>query len=178
MKLLLALLLLAGIAALLVVPRYSKTVEESLAEDAVAVARMVGTTNRMYSLDFQGRWANGPIDNSCNSGDCAAQRRGALHAGCNLVVCSYLAKQDWDSRKYNFFALDPGAGASTSNPCGTFPASKAWVACAARKAAADGDPSAPKFSLGWAYAVAADGVIVASLQAAGAEPTPPAPGGR
>jgi competence protein ComGC len=175
MKALLVLLLLGGVAALLIVPKVSKGVEVTLAEDAVAIVRMVATTNQMYTLDFHGKWANGPIDNSCNSGDCTAHNRGALHGVCNLLVCKYRAAHDWDAKKYNFFALDPRPGPSTTNPCGTFSDSKAWVACAVRKTAADGDAAAPKFSAGWGYAIGKEGAVVTALQAAGAEATPPPP---
>lgn len=175
MKLLLFLLILGGGLAMLIMPQYSKGVEESLAEEAAAIVRMIGTTNRMYSLDFQKQWAAGSIDNNCNNGECAARARGGPHAGCNLVSCNYLAKQDWDVKKYNFYALDPSQPAAAANPCGNFPAARSWAACAIRKTAADGDAQAPKFSAGWAYAVASDGTLFVSLQQAGAEETPPPP---
>lgn len=176
MRFLLVLFLIAaGVAAVYVLPKYSKGVEESLAEDAVATVRMIATTNRMYSLDFFGRWTAGPIDNSCNNGDCMAHQKGALHAGCNLIVCNYLSRQDWDAKKYNFFALDGVAQPSATNPCGTFEVSRIWLACAVRKTPADGDPKAPKFSAGWAYAASKDGGTYAALQTPGSEPTPDPP---
>ncbi len=175
MKFLLFLALLAGGLAMLIAPHYSKGVEDSLAEEAAAIVKMIATTNRMYSLDFQKQWTNGPVDNNCNNGECTARQQGGPHAGCNLVACNYLAKQDWDGKKFNFYALDPTAAAAATNPCGSFPASKPWIACAVRKTTSDGDPQAPKFSAGWAYAVSADGTLFQSLQLAGSEPTPDPP---
>ncbi|MBI5200614.1 MAG: hypothetical protein HY925_03425 [Elusimicrobia bacterium] len=175
MKFLIFLLLLGGGVAMLLMPQYSKGLEESLAEEAAAIVKMIATTNRMYSLDFGKQWTNGPIDNSCNNGECTARQRGGPHAGCNLVACNYLAKQDWDSKKFNFYSLDPSEAPSSTNPCGSFPASKSWAACAVRKSVSDGDKEAPKFSVGWAYAVSSDGALYQSLQQAGSEPTPDPP---
>lgn len=175
MRFLLFVLVVGGGIAMLMVPRYSKGVETSLAEEAAATAKMIGTTNRMYSLDFQGRWTIGPVDNNCNSGFCAAPQRGVPSPGCNLVGCNYLSKQDWDSKKYNFFALDPAQPPSDTNTCGKFSSPHAWTACSVRKTAQDGDAQAPKFSVGWAYAVSADGAALASVQTPGSEETPPPP---
>lgn len=171
LKLILILVFLGGLIALVAVPQYSSSVEDSMAEDAAAIVQMIATTNKMYSLDFHGQWTTGPVDNTCNSGECAA-RTGGAHAGCNLVACNYLAKQEWDSKKYNFYALDGAAPASTTNPCGNFPASKIWTSCGVRKSKADGDPAAPAFSAGWAYAVALDGVLHLSLVSGEAKATP------
>lgn len=169
--LVLVLILLAGLIALVAMPQFSKSVESSLADDAAAIVQMIGTTNKMYSLDFHGQWTTGPIDNTCNAGECTG-RSGGPHAGCNLVACNYLSKQEWDSKKYNFYALDGTAAPSPTNPCGNFPAAKVWIACGVRKTAADGDAAAPKFSAGWAYAVSADGALHLSLITGEAGPTP------
>ncbi|MBI4348865.1 MAG: hypothetical protein HY553_18655 [Elusimicrobia bacterium] len=175
MRFLLFILIVAGGISMLMVPKYSKGVESSLAEEAAATAKMIATTNRMYSLDFQGRWTVGPIDNNCNSGFCAAPQRGVPSPSCNLISCNYLSKQDWDSKKFIFYALDPTQPPSDSNTCGKFPSSRSWAACAVRKTPQDGDKQAPKFSVGWAYAVAPDGSAFASVQLPGSEETPPLP---
>ena len=173
MKFLLVLILLFCVAAYLIAPQFSKNMEQSYADDAIVVVKMIGTTNRMYSLDYHGQWASGPIDNACNSAACGGAGRGGREVpGCNLVACNYLAHQDWDGKKYNFYALDASAAPSNSNPCGNFPSARAWKACAVRKTAADGDRSAPRYSAGWAYAVGDDDVLVGSLPAAGAAPVP------
>ena len=169
---LLLFVVLLGAGAYFLVPSFSRTQEQAYADDAIAVVKMIATTNRMYSLDYHGQWASGPLDNACNSAACGGTGRGAEGPGCNLIACNYLAKQDWDTKKFNFYALDPAAQPSNSNPCGNFQALRAWAACAVRKTAADGDRSAPKYSAGWAYAIAEDGGLVASLPAAGAAPVP------
>ena len=173
MRFFLALFLLAlAAASYFLVPGVSHNQEQNYADDAIAVVKMVATTNKMYALDYHGQWTSGPLDNACNSAQCTAAARGGEAPACNLVSCNYLSHQDWETKKYNFYSLNPTAKPSTTNACGTFQAAYPWVACAIRKTAADGDRSAPKYSAGWGYAVSEDGALVGSVQAGGAAAVP------
>lgn len=151
---LLVTVLIVGILAAFAVPQYMKSLETTKADDAAALVKMAGTANRMYALDHNGVWANGTIDNTCNSGACTGGS-----GGCELVRCKYLAAQNWDQKAYVLTANNGAAAASAT--CGgvTFASSAQWAACVTRRTgAAPGTDTAPYNA--WGYAADVNGVLV------------------
>lgn len=158
--------LIIGILTSIAVPQYLKTVETGKADDAVATANMIGTTNKMYALDHGGSYVEGafPITANtacgttvtCGAGACASAPPAPATNACCLVACKYLADQDWGDRPYTFNACDAtgggGGGACAVN----------MTAVAARAATANAPYNA------WKYSVGSTGLITAG----GAAPAP------
>ena len=132
----LVVVIILGVLASVALPRYARTVETSKADEAQAVVKMIGTTNRMYRLD-NNALANGQLTGACAG---AAPNPCSNGTGCALVFCRYLASQDWANKPYTYFA---GQG-TCPNTGGTI------VACARRLAGAYPGTNNPQFT-GWGY---------------------------
>ena len=158
---LIVVVLLIGIMTAMAVPQYLKSVETSKADEAVAQLKMVGATNRMYTLD-NNTFAVGTILDSCNAASCTADG-----AACSLVACKYLAYQAWGTKPYNIVAADGAAAAGTT--CGglTYGTPAQFVACVSRKTGADPGTSMAPYS-SWGYAID----ITGTIQTAGSAPLP------
>ncbi|MBI4059885.1 MAG: type II secretion system protein [Elusimicrobia bacterium] len=130
---LLVVILIIGILAAVAVPSYMKSVETSRADDAVALVNMIGTTNRMFSLDHGGAYVVGALSAACGSGACPSA--GPYTDACALVWCKYLADQDFASKPYSYAACDGAADATTCGGTGTLPSGK-YTAGAKRKSGA------------------------------------------
>ncbi len=157
--------LIMGILASMGVPYYYKTIETSKATDAVAIAHLIGSANRMYLVDNPGATISGLIDNSCNN---PALTCATAPGACKLVACNYVAKQDWASSAYNFYACSNGGGA----PCcanGPAPYNPKGVACVARKA------GAPVAYANWGYRFFDDGSCQNIAPLTGLYNQPPCP---
>jgi prepilin-type N-terminal cleavage/methylation domain-containing protein len=110
--------LIIGILTSIAVPQYLKTVETGKADDAVATANMIGTTNKMFALDHAGAYVSGtPVapcggpfscgaSVACGVGTCA----GPYTSFCCLVACKYLADQDWGDKPYQYYACNGATG--------------------------------------------------------------------
>ena len=152
--------LIIGILTSIAVPQYLKTVEVGKADDAVATANMIGTTNKMFALDHGGSYVAGPFPITantacgttvaCNAAACTPVAPAAASNACCLVACKYLADQDWGDRPYTFNACDSlgggGGGACVAN----------LTAVAARVATANAPYN------GWGYTVGSTGLISAT----------------
>lgn len=125
---LMVVVLIIGILAALAIPQYTKSLETSKADDASAVVKMIGTTNRMFFFDND-VYASGTINSSC-SGSCP-DPIGGSPSGCDLVKCRYLASQDFASKGYTFRAVDGSVNGSDPCSVGVAGGSK-YVACAKR----------------------------------------------
>ena len=146
---LMVVVLIIGILAAIAVPSYMKAIENSKADDAVAMMQMVATANRMYKLDHGGTYTTGTIDANCNPNvttACPVAAGGGDR--CNLVTCKYLAAQNWTGKAYTITA---GNGTTCSSYSG--------VACVKRKAGT---------YVAWYYTINESGVITAG----GGAPTP------
>lgn len=156
---LLVVVLIIGILAALGLPQYKKTVENSQADQARATVQMIGTTNRMRALDFNGAYLNGQITNTCNSGAC-----GAGPAQCDLTRCNYLGKQDWDSSPWGFFACPNGAGGTCCAGGSAACARRRWTGFIGGTGP---NPGAPYTT--WGYRTDINGVVTPF----GGPPVPP-----
>lgn len=153
-------ILIIGILTAFGVPQYLKSVESTKADDAVAMARMVATTNRMFYLDHSSTYASGQLTTTgtgCNAGDTCPTA--GPYGACALVACRYLSGQDWDRKPYMVYALD---GASASTTCGQ--PSGNYVACVMRKNSTNcpgclGSPTSLSPYSTWGYAIDANGLI-------------------
>lgn len=146
---LIVVVLIVGILAAYGVPQYLRSVENSRADDAVALVNMIGTTNRMFAMDHNNAFATGDFPSAQAAGGCGAGVCPAAgpYAACALVYCKYLADQDFGIKLYTFSACS-GAGACAGQ-------AGAFVAGAAREAPA----SAPFDS--WALTMDVNGRITA-----------------
>lgn len=133
---LLVVVLIIGVLAAIALPQYNRTVETARADDAAAMVKLIGNTNRMYRLNNNNTLAAGTLNDGCNTANCDAL---GPAAACRLVACNYLAAESWSRKPYDF-QLGPGA-------CGA-----GMVACARRCTAGAGRPctnTAPYN--GWGY---------------------------
>lgn len=164
---LMVVVLIIGILAAFGLPQYLKSIENSKADDAVALVQMAGTTHRMLALDHSGNWlgsaAGTAITDTCQTASC---QNGAGNP-CDLVACKYMATQDFDSRPYVLFLANDtsnstcgGVSFSAANGCGAMPGK--IVACVRRRLTSD-SPSAGAAQISpytsWAYAVDDTGTI-------------------
>lgn len=113
---LLVVVLVIGILALVAIPTYLKSIETGKADDAVALADTIGTTNKMFALDHSGAYVTGtfPTTPGASCGSAACPATGPFTNPCVLVWCKYMADQNFGSKPYILYACDPTAGL-----CGT-----------------------------------------------------------
>ena len=142
--------LIIGILTSFAVPQYLKTVEIGKADDAVATANMIGTTNKMFALEHSGAYAYGafPTGAGASCGASACPTVGPFSSACDLVWCKYLADQSWGDMPYTYNAC---SGATGGGAC------VAGVTAVAARASTARSPYN-----GWGYAVGTSGVITAS----------------
>lgn len=162
---LIVVVLIVGVLAAFAVPQYVKTVETSKRDEALALAQMVGTTNRMYALDHNNALLSGELaGSSCNTA-CCPDAAGCMTAvgACNLVQCRYLAAQDWDKNPYRVWAV-------ANKACTGCPGS-ANVACVKRRSGASPGTSNNKYT-SWGWAVDGEGAV-RDCAAGGGQPSPP-----
>lgn len=158
--------LIIGILTSIAVPQYLRVIETGKADDAVATANMIGTTNKMFALDHNGYYANGPFPVTAG-GTCQATCAGAgtcpvaplaatpaATSACMLVCCKYLADQDWGDKPYSYFACD-STGGGGGGLCAVN-----LTASASRGGTAAPAASAP-YNTPWTYTVGVSGVITA-----------------
>jgi prepilin-type N-terminal cleavage/methylation domain-containing protein len=153
--------MIIGILTSIAVPQYLRTVEAGKADDAVATANMIGTTNKMFSLDHNvggvATYVAGPFPTgalgACGAGACPVA--GPYNNGCILVWCKYLADQDWGDKPYSYFACSPAGGGGGN--CASQPNSTA----AATRGGTAAPPASAPYNTPWIYNVSANGVIVA-----------------
>lgn len=148
--------LIIGILASFGIPQYLRTVEVGKADDAVSTMNMIGTTNKMFALDHGGLYAVGQFTTACGTGACPAA---GPYTQCALVLCKYLADQDWASRPYDYWACNGAA----AGDCGGMPVPGNPIAAANRKDTATGDYAS------WGYTMNTSGVI--TLQNGAPAPT-------
>lgn len=127
--------LIIGILASFGIPYYLKTVETSKATDALAIAHLLGNSNRMYKADNPS-YVSGQITDDCNTMACDSAT-----GGCKLIACAYVAKQDWSGtdKPYEYYVCNPING-SGGGCC-----SSGITACTRRKS----DASSPYNT--WVY---------------------------
>ncbi|HVE12340.1 MAG TPA: prepilin-type N-terminal cleavage/methylation domain-containing protein [Elusimicrobiota bacterium] len=148
----LTVVIIVGILAAIAVPQYQRTLETSKADDASATAKMIGTTNRMYFLDRRSYADSGSaLSTGNNSSACSAA---PSHPASDLLGCGYLAKQDWDSKPYQFYAGPTTCGAGN-------------VSCARRRTGSSPGTDGTPYK-NWGYNVDSNG----GVSAIGAAPTP------
>ena len=161
--------MIIGILTSIAVPQYLRTVEAGKADDAVATVNMIGTTNKMFSLDHNvagvATYIAGPFPiaagASCGAGVCPAAGPFAAN-GCILVWCKYLADQDWGDKPYSYFACGGPAGGG-GGACG------ANLSGATQRGGTATPPASAPYNTPWAYTVGTTGVIV-SVAGSGAPP--------
>jgi prepilin-type N-terminal cleavage/methylation domain-containing protein len=90
-----------GILCAVAVPRYHRAIEDSKADQAANVAKMVGLANASYAADHGGVLTAGKIDNACNTKTCETSGPG-VNSPCNLVACGYVAKMNWQATGYYY----------------------------------------------------------------------------
>jgi prepilin-type N-terminal cleavage/methylation domain-containing protein len=147
---LMVVVLIIGILSAIAIPRYNKSVETSKADSAAALAKMIGNTNKMFSLD-NNVYATGTLSSSC-SGACPSPIPAGPTA-CDLVRCKYLGQEAWGDKGYTFRAAD---GGSSSAPCGG--GSGLYVACARRCTGASPCTNNAPYK-NWGYNVAVNGQV-------------------
>ena len=162
---LLVVVLIIGILAGISVPYYLKAEETSKANQAIALANMVATANRMYAVDHQNQYLSGVLNSSCSGGSANCGSGGV----CDLIYCGYLTQQDWSNSPYQV-SSEPvnstncsGLALSSCVNISGLPPSADLAACAKRQ----GTNTSPY--KGWGYAVDANGVTYAC----GGAPAPP-----
>ena len=113
---LIVVVLLIGILTSIAVPQYIRTVEVGKADDAVATANMIGTTNKMMALDHGGVRVNGPFPIVVGGGGVCGVAACPVNpaAACDLVYCKYLADQDWGDKPYAYNAVSAGLNSATA----------------------------------------------------------------
>ncbi len=137
---LLVVVIIIGILAAVAIPRYVKSIEQAKADEAVALVRMIGNTNRMFNLDND-FYTAGVLAASCACAPPAV-------TACQLIGCRYLAAQDWTSKSYRF-SSDALAGANCA---------AGSVACATRRVGVSPGTNTPPYT-GWGYNMDANGKI-------------------
>lgn len=96
---LMVVVLIIGVLAAIALPQYNRSVEHARADDAAAMVKLIGNTNRMYRLNNNNTLASGLIDATCNAANCNAL---PVADRCRLVACNYLARENWAQKPYNF----------------------------------------------------------------------------
>jgi prepilin-type N-terminal cleavage/methylation domain-containing protein len=158
-------ILIIGILTSIAVPQYLNTVETGKADDAVATANMIGTTNKMFALDHGGSYVYGPFPTTAGTSCGAAPVAPAPCANspystaCDLVFCKYLADQDWGDKPYTFNACD--GGGNGGGLCST----SGLTAVAARLTTANTPYK------NWSYQVEQTGAIIATPGSGAPPPT-------
>jgi len=153
---LLVVVLIIGILAAVSIPQYAKTLENAKADDAAAVVKMIGTTNRMFQLDNE-QYVNGLFTGSC-PGNCPSPIPPSPTV-CVLMQCRYLARQDFSTKGYTFRAVAAAAqtcGLGTRNPVKT--STGRYVACAKRCSGAPPCTNTVRYQ-SWGYAMDDAGVL-------------------
>lgn len=151
--------LLIGLA----IPYYSKTIENSRADDAVTTLNIVSAANQSFQADYN-VYASGPLSeagcagfNSCTCLNANGQQNGTCIKGanvnaCNLLSCGYITGVQFDTMPYTFAAND---GTTNADPCGL--GVQNYFACARRRTGQPpGTDTAPY--TGWGYFVDQKGV--------------------
>ncbi len=90
--------LIIGILASTGIGYYTKTVENTKAQDALATGHMLATAHRIYLLDTPGSPLTGTIDENCGTACASAQN------ACRLQACGYIAQQNWKNSSYTYSA--------------------------------------------------------------------------
>jgi prepilin-type N-terminal cleavage/methylation domain-containing protein len=162
--------MIIGILTSIAVPQYLRVVETGKADDAVATANMIGTTNKMFALDHNNFFTSGPFPNTTGAASSCFGAYGNPCAGvaacpvanvaatqtnaCMLVCCKYLADQDWGDKPYSYFACDPTGGGGGGTCAG------GTTASASRGGTAAPAASSP-YNTPWTYTVNQSGQITA-----------------
>ncbi|MCX5792464.1 MAG: type II secretion system protein [Elusimicrobia bacterium] len=108
---LMVVVLIIGTLAVISVSYYGKAVETSKATESVGLAQGVGNAYRGFQIDNPNWFLSGQLSNACSAYTCAIVPRGSA---CRLLVCGYVAAQDWDNSPYNYFVGDScGIGMSS-----------------------------------------------------------------
>jgi prepilin-type N-terminal cleavage/methylation domain-containing protein len=149
--------IIIGVLTSMAIPQYLRSVEGAKADDAVALLKMVGNTNRMYALDNNSAYAVGTIDTGCNAGTCPAAGTASTADKCVLIKCKYMASQDWGNKAYDIIACN---GGGTSAACGLGPAGTQWVSGVSRKTSGTGSTAISPYN-GWGYAMDVNGKVTA-----------------
>ena len=157
---LIVVVLIIGILAAFAVPSYMKSVENSKADDAVALVTMISTTNRMYALDHGGTYTTTEITNACNT-ETACPASGGTGAGCSLVSCKYLAADNYDGKPYRSYPRSPAAASTCAGSSGN------WSGCVERRTTGAGSTTIAAYQA-WGYTADGSGVVVNR----GGAPTP------
>jgi type IV pilus assembly protein PilE len=127
---LLVVVIIVGILAAVAIPKYTRSVENGKADSAVAMMKMVGTANRMYSIDHSGNYVTGAQIVS-GSPACSAT---TPYPATDLVGCKYLPISDYSNLPFQIAACGNGTP-NAPNGGGTCPLGLAGanlVACAKR----------------------------------------------
>ena len=164
---LIVVVMIIGILAALAIPQYIRSVENSNADNAISIMKMIGATNHMYALDNNGSYVIGTLTSSCNNSTTCSTGGGA-GSSCNLISCKYLAAQQWSILPYSFIAADGRTASSTCGGLSGLSTSK-WTACVQRVTGSHPGTNITPYS-GWGYALDINGYI-------SAQGTAPAPTG-
>jgi prepilin-type N-terminal cleavage/methylation domain-containing protein len=154
---LLVVVLIVGVLAAVAIPQYAKTLEDAKADDAAAIVKMIGTTNRMFQLDNE-QYVSGLFSGDC-SGNCPTPISSSPGV-CVLIQCRYLAQQDFSNKGYTFRAIAGGAqtcSLGTRSPAKPLTTAK-FVACAKRCSGAPPCTNTPRYQ-SWGYAMDDTGVL-------------------
>lgn len=147
---LMVVVVIVGILSAVAIPRYLRSVENGKADAAASVLRMVGTANRMFSIDHSGNYVNtgtlgsGSAACSCTPGPCT-------YAASDLIGCKYLPISEYGTMSYQVQAV--GSGSSPSS-CTLGPPGAALLACVRRRAPA----SSPYIN--WGYTMDVNGAVL------------------
>jgi prepilin-type N-terminal cleavage/methylation domain-containing protein len=164
---LLVVVVIVGILAAVAIPKYTRSVENGKADAAVSQLKMIGTANRMYSIDHSGYYVTGGALVS-GSAACSATCPPTCPVT-DLVGCKYLPINDYGTMAYQIAACGSGINAGTC-PLGL--AGGNLIACAKRRAPANAPYN------GWGYTMDVNGVVLchnSSGTGCGGADQPPAP---
>lgn len=138
---LMVVIMILGILAMVGIPGYMRMVEGQRADEARITANQIAVANRVMALDMGTvGLTGGQLTNSC-SGTC-----GPPWNACDLILCNHLSNQDWDNKKYNFYACRNASGGSCCDATST--------SCSLSKATSG-------TSVGWGYRVSTNGQVTA-----------------
>ncbi|MBI3547434.1 MAG: prepilin-type N-terminal cleavage/methylation domain-containing protein [Elusimicrobia bacterium] len=162
---LLIVLFIVGILTAIAVPQYTKTVESTKADEAASTVSMISTANRLWAVQNGNNYTSGQLTDTCydyccanDTGACSLpQGKAAASSACNLLACKYLAAQAFNSKPYNYYAVN--AASSATDPCGLSAPANFYSSCAKRKTGAAPGTSNTNYT-GWGYAVDKDGGVV------------------
>jgi len=150
---LLVVVMIIGVLAAIAIPQYTKSIEFSKAEDAAAVVKMIGTTNRMFRLDND-KWTTGAFTETMNCSDsCDSYVAASQPTACALIKCRYLSDEGLGKKPYDFQAL------ANTNGCGL---TGELVACGKRcsEGTERGCTQSGSKYAGWAYGMTKDGKMM------------------